>query len=538
MNQWRSILNISYSEENDALRNIRVRTLNTFLVSGSILGALLIIVSIMQNLKTGGWGLFPIYVATYLWIVAATIWRNAPYILRALSLPIVLFLLGVSVTLESGMSYSVGPFLLGFILISTIFLDARGGILALAACILLIAVMGILVTSGLFVLPFAPIREDQLNPLYWTISGLVTALIGIIISVTPTLLTSELNSNLRKLERVTDELTTDRNQLSATKTQLERSLARSRAVAEISGLITTITDPNVLLDKAIETIQSQLGLYYAAILLASTNGRFLELKAASGEAGRLLKENHYKVDVENRNSLTAAFQSRQPQVEISGEEKSSQLKNPLLPYTKSQAVLPLIVSGQALGVLDLQSSQQNTFFDEDIETLQGMANQVAIAMENARLFQEAEQSLQEMRAIQQQYLSASWKTYSEENSLGYTIGELDPEDKLGEMGIPLTLRDQTIGEIKLAGKEDWSSEEKGLIEAIAAQAALALENARLVEESQSTAKRERLVSEVTSKIWSSNTVDGILQTAVRELGRALEASEVNIEINLEGQPHD
>ena len=106
------------------------------------------------------------------------------------------------------------------------------------------------------------------------------------------------------------------------------------------------------------------------------------------------------------------------------------------------------------------------------------------------------------------------------------------------MGIPLTLRDQTIGEIKLAGKEDWSSEEKGLIEAIAAQAALALENARLVEESQSTAKRERLVSEVTSKIWSSNTVDGILQTAVRELGRALEASEVNIEINLEGQPHD
>jgi GAF domain-containing protein len=82
--------------------------------------------------------------------------------------------------------------------------------------------------------------------------------------------------------------------------------------------------------------------------------------------------------------------------------------------------------------------------------------------------------------------------------------------------------------------DEWTPEQKRLIESIATQAALALENARLVEESQSIATRERLANEITSKIWASTTIDSIMQTTVRELGRALEAAEVNIEVSMGG----
>ena len=72
-----------------------------------------------------------------------------------------------------------------------------------------------------------------------------------------------------------------------------------------------------------------------------------------------------------------------------------------------------------------------------------------------------------------------------------------------------------------------------MIEAIAAQAALALENARLVEESQSSAHREQVVADITGQIWTSTTTDAILQTAARELGRAIETDEVTIELKVE-----
>ena len=94
--------------------------------------------------------------------------------------------------------------------------------------------------------------------------------------------------------------------------------------------------------------------------------------------------------------------------------------------------------------------------------------------------------------------------------------------------------DQIIGQINMSSLDEWTPEQKNLIESIAAQAALALENARLVEESQSIAIRERLANEVTSKVWASTTIDSILQTTVRELGRALEAAEVDIEVSMDG----
>jgi GAF domain-containing protein len=90
----------------------------------------------------------------------------------------------------------------------------------------------------------------------------------------------------------------------------------------------------------------------------------------------------------------------------------------------------------------------------------------------------------------------------------------------------------------LEGKEEWTPEQQSLVEAIATQAAIALENARLVSESRQIALRERMAAEINSKIWSSATIDGVLQTVIKELGRRLDASTAIIEIQLDNVKGD
>jgi len=127
-------------------------------------------------------------------------------------------------------------------------------------------------------------------------------------------------------------------------------------------------------------------------------------------------------------------------------------------------------------------------------------------------------------------LSKAWTdTLDSQGDLEFLLGE---KSQLGDaaLNVPLALRDQIIGEITLDSGSDWSAEDQDWVESVATQAALALENARLLEESQQVALQERLVAEITSKIWSSNTTDGILKIALKELGSALGASEAIIEL--------
>jgi GAF domain-containing protein len=154
---------------------------------------------------------------------------------------------------------------------------------------------------------------------------------------------------------------------------------------------------------------------------------------------------------------------------------------------------------------------------------------VAIALENAHLYQEAQKNLVEMQAIQKQYLLDAWSKVPNMAKLEYIVGD-NSDESTHKIETPLTLRDQTLGIIQLATDEDISLEERNLIDAVASQAAIALENARLVNESRQLADRERLVAEISNRIWTSTTVDGVLQTVVKELGKVLDTTRAVIEL--------
>jgi GAF domain-containing protein/HAMP domain-containing protein len=306
------------------------------------------------------------------------------------------------------------------------------------------------------------------------------------------------------------------------------------ATYEVGRAAASSLDPDELLAKVIHLFPQQFNYYYAAIYLLDPSEKWAELKAATGEAGHVLKQNRYRIEVAGRNMVGTAIRERSARIAQIASEEKQRFENPLLPYTRSEIALPMLVGDRVLGALNVQSTKESDFGPQVIETMQNMAGQVAIALENARLFQEAQHNIREMRTIQQQYLLEGWSGFNaqKEDELEYGVGdELDENSKKIEVSI--SLRDQILGQIQFESNEDWTPEQESLANAVATQAAVALENARLVSESRQIAVYERMLAEINSKIWSSATIDGALQTVVKELGRRLSASQVTIELNLE-----
>lgn len=347
--------------------------------------------------------------------------------------------------------------------------------------------------------------------------------------------TDELGIVTVQFNRMVSRLETLQNSLEQQVRERTKQLA---ATNEVGRVASSSLDPEQLLAKVIPLIPEQFGYYFAAIYLVDPSGKWAELKEATGEAGRVLKQNHHRLEIAGKNMVGTAIRELSPRIAQIASEEKQRFENPLLPYTRSEMALPLMVGDRVLGALDVQSTRESDFGPQVIETMQNMAGQVAIALENARLFQEAQQIIKEMRAVQQQYLLEGWQGLSEETEkLEYRIGD-EEDDNARKLEVPISLRDQILGQIMLESQTEWTPDQQSLVDAVATQAAIALENARLVSESRHIAVRERMAAEINSKIWSSATIDGVLQTVVKELGRRLDASSATIELKIDNHTSD
>ena len=348
----------------------------------------------------------------------------------------------------------------------------------------------------------------------------------------PVSATDELGVVTMQFNRMVARLETLQNTLEQ---QVAERTKQLTALNEVGRVAASSLDPNELLVKVINLFTDQFGYYYAAIYLVDPSEKWAELREATGDAGKVLKQNRHRLEISGRSMVGIAIREKSPRIAQVASEEKQRYENPLLPYTRSEVALPLIAGDRVLGALDVQSTKEADFSLHVIETMQSMAGQVAIALENARLYQDAQQNIHEMRAIQQQYLLEAWREFSaQKEDLEYEVGDR-ADAKSKKIEVPISLRDQILGQIMLEGNEEWTPEQESLVNAVATQAAIALENARLVSESRQVAIRERMLAEINSKIWSSTTIEGVLQTVVKELGRRLDASQTTIELKIEDQ---
>jgi GAF domain-containing protein len=371
-----------------------------------------------------------------------------------------------------------------------------------------------------------------------------------------------MRSSIATLEQRVAERTAD---LDTARLLSERRAQDLQSISEISRVISSEQNLDVLLPLITRLVSERFEFYHVGIFFVDSTRQFAILQAANSEGGQHMLARGHRLEVGQTGIVGNVAESGKTRIALDVGTDAVFFNNPDLPMTRSEMALPLNVRGQTIGVLDVQSTNPGAFTEKDANSLGILADQVAIAIENARLFGETQRAREEAETLYNQYLSQEWAAVSRSGAqLGYRQsiigGELldEPVDSKeirsalqsgkvvildstdgstqSTIALPVKLRGQTIGVMNIKAQtrnRKWSRDEINLVQAISDRLALALENARLLQESQRRAAKEAKIGEVSTKIGASINMRNVLQTAVEELGRALPGAEVVIQFEQE-----
>jgi len=375
--------------------------------------------------------------------------------------------------------------------------------------------------------------------LFFTTAGALNMLIQ---RLTESLREAEANAQSQEeanleLQQLQKELESRVGQRTA---ELQEKAVQFQTIAQVSQTITSIQNPDQLLSSVTDLISERFGIYHTGIFLVDERGENAILQAANSDGGQRMLARGHRLQVGSQGMVGHVTATGNPRIALDVGEDAVFFDNPDLPDTHSEIALPLKVAGQTFGALDLQSTQTNAFDADDIQTLSILSDQVAIAIQNARSFEHSHQAVQEVEAAYRQMTGQVWRQVaSRKKVIGYEYDGATPKPITEKskndlsLNIPLLLRGQTIGNFKLIAPEPdrrWTEDELTIAQAVAERTVLTLETARLLEESQQRAARERTIGEISTSISSSTDMEEILRNAVQELGRRMGGAEVVLEL--------
>lgn len=317
-------------------------------------------------------------------------------------------------------------------------------------------------------------------------------------------------------------------------TSLTRSFNQISTIGDINRAISGVLDPDLLLQQVTNLIQTRLNLYYVGIFLLDKEKEYVVLRAGTGEAGKAMMAQGHRLAVGGTSMIGWATAKQKARIALDVGQEAVRFNNPLLPRTRSELAIPIISRGLAMGAITLQSDQVNAFNDADIIAFQGIADSLAIALENANLFRQTRENLEEIRSLNRAYLISAWaETLRSKGIMEYSFINPDVTVTGNEnmQEIPIKLRDQKLGAISLSiDQETLSEDQQKLIESLTNATAQALENVRLFQDSQKRALQEQQLNNFTMKFSSALNVDEIIRTAAREFGGLPAVSEVTVRI--------
>jgi GAF domain-containing protein len=425
----------------------------------------------------------------------------------------------------------------------------------IATIVMLIALVATTITSNLLATPInyltvmsERIRRGELDIIIKLERSDEIGQLSELINATAT----ELRHNQETLENKVKERTADLE--TATENARQRA-NRLHSIIEITHTITSIQNLDELLIEITQQISATLGLYHVGIFLTDQTGQYTILQASNSTGGQKMLKKGYRLKVGQTGIVGSVAGSGQPRITLDAGDNATVFNNPDLPDTRSEMALPLRIGENIIGALDLQSNEASAFDADDITILSLLANQVSIAIHNARLFAETRAALLEAQVFYRQSATASWREVLRQGTRGYRYlnGSIEAVKAAGEipnkitggsgdnrelLTIPINIRGKSLGvlNIRQTGRsQSWSSSEIHIYQSIVDRISFALENARLYQDAQRRASKERVIGEIATKVSSSVNMDNILQTAVEELGRVLPGSEVVIQFEQEDE---
>lgn len=341
-------------------------------------------------------------------------------------------------------------------------------------------------------------------------------------------------------------------------TRIAERIRDINATHQVSRFAVTQRDLQTLMDEAVNLIiQHFPNIYHAQIFLLNDDRDYAVLRASTGEVGQVLLKRGHRLAV---GSISVIGQvTKQGDVVVARDTATSQVhrRNEFLPDTRAELAIPLRVGELVIGALDVQSKQRNAFSQDEILVLQTMADQLAVAIENARLYQESLRRMADIERANREATLATWREYiytRRQRALASEAGVPTGSDLsdlrqrairegrvvVGEatghgtvpVAVPIKLSGQTLGAVEWElPVEHLDNSKLQLAQELANRLAISLDNARLFEDSQRAAERERIVNTIAAKLTPQTEIAEILQTAVREVGQALRAPQVNIRLH-------
>lgn len=442
------------------------------------------------------------------------------------------------------------------IIIAALLLGGKAGLIVAALSV--VAAIFVYASEVMGTLP-PPLGQND------SVSALINHILNYgIVSALLYLAMNGLTSALQRARRLTAESELQREQLQLLVQQRTRDLERNAnylqaTMAVARETVAAMGDLQVLLARVADVIREQFDLYHVGLYLLDEAGEWVELRAVSG-AGQELLEHGFRLRVGAEGMVGDAALRGTYRLAADVDQEPAYLRMDELPDTRSELTLPLLMRDQVIGVLDVQRAGTRGFVTQSVQTLQALADQVAMAISNARLVEQVQQAAEMERRAYGALTAEAWTTMLRASqALGFysnaqttaPAGDLwQPEMKTAlqtgstthnaqatqRLAVPVKVRGEVIGVIDFSKSSDdntWTNEEIALVESMTEQLGVALDSARLYQDTQRRAARERMTREITDAVQRATDMESLMRIATEELVRALGGAQAYMRLGVE-----
>ncbi|MFP4393700.1 MAG: GAF domain-containing protein [Anaerolineales bacterium] len=499
------------------------------------------------------------YIAAYLGLVFLTLWRRAPYVLQVGILQVLLYVITLVTFLTRGVGDSSRIYLLMMVFVSAFFWGWRASLFTLGLLLLTMGGMSFGFAAG-YITNYQEVVSTDLSS--WIALTVDLLSMSVFMAVLIRYFIFRFDTYVAQSRRLARELEQNQTALEARVAErtsaLEKRGAQLATASQVAREAAGIRDMKQLLERTVNLISERFDFYHTGIFLIDEAGEYAVLRAASSEGGQRMLAREHRLRVGEQGVVGYVTGRGEHRIALDVGEDAAYFDNPDLPRTRSEVALPLQVRGEIIGALDVQSVASEAFTSEDVTVLQTLADQVAVAVDNARLFAESQEALEAARRAYGELSQKGWqelfRTRTEvgarydphailppdgrqRESVKAALREKKPvadaEGKLHTLAIPVEVRGHVIGVVDAYKPDEdgaWTQEEIELLETLTAQLSQALESARLYEDTQRQAAFERVTGEIASRFRESLDVDRILQTAASEFQEVLNLDTVEVRV--------
>lgn len=517
-------------DSSDDLKIWQERFLQYILFGGFAIGLILALVSYFSAADSAKWTLFIGSAILSIGSLLLILRRRTSYWVRSIAELAVVYIFANFVFSNNGWSGVALLVLLGFSFLSTILLYKTPSRIGLGICLATILFWAVLFQSGLVTSRLNPVSFREIS-----MDVLLTITVGLVGNLSLLSLKSIFIKKQRDLLQSKQSQVNLGQQLTEQSKSLEKRLFQLRTASEISQKVSSILDPDILIQQVADLLKERFELYYVGIFLIDNTREYAILKYGTGEAGKRMLASKHRLAVGGYSMIGWATQTKKPRVALDIGDEAVHFDNPFLPLTRSELALPIASSLNILGAISIQSEKENAFDENDILILQSVADSISIALENASSFKKTQEALDEIQTLNRDYVQQSWWSNLERTGdINFEFENDHAPEVQGDLTtikVPIKIRNEIIGQFSLEMDQHSVTENQiEFIESISSQTSIALENARLLAETQRSALQEQKINEITAQFSKALTIEEIIKIAVMEYGKLPSVSEASISL--------